>query len=116
MPIGKLTYLGYLIHPILIFLYMYSSPIQQYYYDYFFVSGASPHPAVLTSYRLLYVLSAPALCDDVTPLCCCFQVYLFSAHLLFVHVFSFIMAVAVSAPLMGSIAVFLPGFKKKSRR
>ena len=37
VPIGKLTYLGYLIHEIFVYVYAYGSPNQTYYYDYYMV-------------------------------------------------------------------------------
>ena len=34
VPIGKLTYIGYLIHEVFLVVYQFNRPNQQYYYDY----------------------------------------------------------------------------------
>ena len=38
VPLARLSYSGYLIHPILCYLFFYASPVQIYYNNYLFVS------------------------------------------------------------------------------
>ena len=37
VPLGKLTYLGYLIHPIVMLTFFFRYPVQAYFTDYFIV-------------------------------------------------------------------------------
>ena len=84
VPLAKLSYVGYLVHPILCYLYFYASPVQVYYTNYHFVR-------LLSTIQVLILFS-----DNNYKL----QVYLFLGHLSLTMFLSLVLSSVFEVPLL----------------